>query len=149
MFKFGNAIRNTLSVLSYLAETYETRQHFLSSLDIAKERKLSKAVVAKTLTILSQQGLVVASPGPGGGYRLAQHPDEVTLYEVMSTFERKGRRPCPFGRKPCDPEDPCALHDPFTELLEQVNEFMKNVRLSRLVMHREASTHIRRRQVKR
>lgn len=116
--------------MSYLAERYGDPHARASSAAIAAERQLSRPLVAKVLTILSQAGLVGGSPGPGGGYFLAKPPGEIYLIDIIRLFEKvEGASRCPFGPNWCGKNDPCPLHDEIVALQETGRHFMEQTSL--------------------
>lgn len=126
MLRYGKMVQTAVSVTSRLAELYERKDVITSSLDIAKHRNIPKPAVAKILTILAKHRLVCGAPGPGGGYRLARTPSEITLFDIVSIFEETMDRPCPLGPNTCGTGKPCALHDKFTRVIEQNERFLKS-----------------------
>jgi len=76
MIRYGKSTQNAIAAMSRLAVGYGQDER-LSSGDIARDRDLPQTLVAKLLTNLSQAGLVTGSPGPGGGYALAKHPEQM------------------------------------------------------------------------
>jgi Rrf2 family protein len=54
--------------------------------DIAGAEGLSPEYTAKLMRALRQGGLVTSTRGPGGGYRLARSPAEVTAWEVIGAL---------------------------------------------------------------
>lgn len=98
----------------------------LSSHQVAELRSLSQPLAAKVLTVLSQAGFVVGTRGPGGGYKLAVDPAEVSLFDIVNLFE--GHRDpslCPFGPGWCGNGEPCPMHDMLTDLDENVAKRLK------------------------
>lgn len=55
--------------------------------DLATFQGISPAFVAKLFLKLKKAGLVIASEGLGGGYRLAHPPEEITVWDVVSALE--------------------------------------------------------------
>ena len=131
MFRYSKTTQNAIAAISRLAEVYDPKgKTFLSSMDIAKVRRLPKPNVAKLLTTLSQSGLVTSSHGPGGGYALAKSPKRIALYDIAALFERiEDNINCPFGPHWCGTGDPCPLHDDLTRLDEQWTRFLKKTTL--------------------
>lgn len=112
----------------------------LSSLQIAESRNLSQPLVAKVLTVLSQHGFVHGTRGPGGGYRLARNPDEITIYDVVDLFEgHRETSACPFGPGWCGVGDPCPLHDTLVGLNETAASTLKNVTFGAFIGHAKGS----------
>lgn len=126
MFSYSKTTQYAIAAASRLAEVYDHKIK-LSSMDIAHDRGLPKPVVAKVLTVLSQAGIVTGSPGPGGGYTLAESPEKITLYRVAECFDRLEQPlTCPFGPGYCGTGNPCPLHHQLVNLQEQFSRFLKN-----------------------
>ena len=132
MIRYGKTTQNAIAAVSLLAEAYdEQNPRRLSSSEIAASRNLSKPIVAKVLTTLSQAGIVSGTPGPGGGYALAVSPDSLTLFDVVILFERQDADlTCPFGPGWCGKGDPCPLHDELQLVGEQMETFLRSSRFA-------------------
>jgi probable metal-binding protein len=131
MFAYGKTASNGIAAMSYLAIRYGTEEERCSSLAIAEDRGLSKPLVAKLLTLLSQSGLVLGSPGPGGGYALARPPSEITLWDIVRLFEKTDNTvTCPFGKDWCGNNDPCPLHHSIVRLYADAQRFLKETTLA-------------------
>jgi Rrf2 family protein len=74
-----------LRCLLRLAEAEESGQS-LTIPEIAGAEGLSTAYVAKLLAVLRQGGLIDSVRGRAGGYRLAAHPAEVRLGQVLAVL---------------------------------------------------------------
>lgn len=136
MIRYGKTAQNAISAMSRLAEVYDEGKTRLSSMDIAQRRNLPKPIVAKMLVVLSQAGLVKGAPGPNGGYSLARHPSKISLFDIVSLFERsEDRLQCPFGPDWCGNNDPCPLHDDLYEMDQRLTHFLENTRLDVFAEH--------------
>lgn len=122
--------QNAISAMSRLAELYSDSQAYASSHDIAKCRNLSQPLVAKILTELSRFGLITGSPGPGGGYRLACPPKEISLKDIVDLFEREMSDTCPYGPGWCGHHAPCPLHDSLQKMRESFHQYLKKTTLA-------------------
>ena len=104
---YGKQTETAIAALSRLAEVWDGGRTRLSAVEIADQRGLPRAMVAKILSALSQAGLVSGSPGPGGGYALAREPKEISLREAHELFERDDvSSNCPFGCGVCGVGEP-------------------------------------------
>jgi len=131
MFPYGKTASNAIAAMSYLAERHGDDGPRASSAAIAENRSISKPLVAKVLTILSQAGLVGGSPGPGGGYFLAKPPEQIHLIEIVRLFEKTDTESrCPFGPHWCGHEEPCPLHDQLISLNEVGRRFLEETTLA-------------------
>jgi len=128
MFIYGKTSANAIAVMSYLAADPNRRA---GSGEIAKARKISRALTAKLLTQLASAGLVSGQPGPGGGYTLAKPAQSICLLDIASLFEQtEPPSLCPFGHDWCGVGEPCPLHDVIAGMLDANREFMKKTRLA-------------------
>ncbi|HVK16164.1 MAG TPA: Rrf2 family transcriptional regulator [Fimbriiglobus sp.] len=127
MTPYGKTAQHAIAAVSRLAQAYDpAKRSKLGSAEIADARGLPRPVVAKVLTTLSQAGLVAGSPGPGGGYWLAKPPDQITLYDVASLFDRLDENlSCPFGPGWCGNGPQCPMHTQLDALRGQTAEFLK------------------------
>ena len=116
--------------MSRLAELYADPNQVASSRQIAESRNLPVPVVAKILSELSRGGLVTAVPGPGGGYRLAKSPVEISLKDAVDLFERPNITACPYGPDWCGKQAPCPLHQSLTALLQIHDDYLRNTNFS-------------------
>lgn len=135
MTPYGKTAQTAIAAVSRLAEVYDLEKRVkLNSADIADKRNLPQPIVAKVLTILSQAGIVNGSPGPGGGYWLTRSPGELTLFDVVSQFERLDENvSCPFGPHYCGNGPHCPLHTDLLQIREQMITFLKNSTFGRFV----------------
>ncbi|MFO0949255.1 MAG: Rrf2 family transcriptional regulator [Planctomycetota bacterium] len=135
MSPYSKMAQTAISAISILAEAYgKGGTSKFNSAEIAKLRGLPKPVIAKVLTILSQAGLVKGSPGPGGGYALARPPENITLFEVISLFDRVDRNvSCPFGPDYCGVGPHCPLHEQLLNLREEMTRFLHSTTLAAFV----------------
>lgn len=130
MTLYGKTSATAIAVMTYLAQNNGKR---CGSGEIAKARSLSRALTAKLLTQLATAGLVRGTPGPGGGYLLAQDPHSISLLAIVSLFEQTEKpAQCPFGPDWCGKEEnhPCPLHDDLFAILDQNRKFLEQSRLS-------------------
>lgn len=127
---YGKMAANAVAAMSYLAEEYGPEGVWVASADIAGKRNISRPLLGKILTTLSQAGLVVGAPGPKGGYALAKSPEAINLQQIVQEFESV-QRPvtCPFGPHWCGNHEPCPLHGQLSELHAQAGEFLKQTTL--------------------
>jgi Rrf2 family protein len=86
----------------------------LSAARIAARMNIPARFVAHVLSDLARAGLVVASAGRRGGYRLAVPPDQIDLLRIVDAAEPQGVvARCVLRGIPCDPTGRCAVHDAF------------------------------------
>ncbi len=127
MFIYGKTAANAVAIMSYLAAEPERQA---GSAEIAASREISRALTAKLLTQLSTAGLVTGLPGPGGGYRLARSPENISLLQIVQLFEQTDAPfRCPFGQNWCGKGEPCPLHDKIVTMNDNNRAFLENTKL--------------------
>jgi len=135
MFGYGKMSGTAVAAVSALAEVHPEGTT-LSSLQIAKSRNLSQPLVAKVLTLLSQQGIVHGTRGPGGGYRLARDPRKLTVFEIVEHFEgHRDPSSCPFGPGWCGVGAPCPLHDSLAAMSETAAATLQKINFAAFIDH--------------
>ncbi len=117
--------QNAIAAMSRLAQLYESGEA-VSSTEIAGARNLPQPLVAKILTTLARGSFINGSPGPGGGYRLAQPPAKISLWDIVQLFERPTETPCPFGPGWCGNGAPCPLHDTLMAMRQIEENYLKS-----------------------
>ena len=121
-----------IASMSRLAEAQCHDEPPLTASQIADCRNLQRPFVAKLLTVLSQNGLIVGNRGPRGGYRLARSSAEITLLDIARCFERIDHPlQCPFGPEYCQEGRPrCPVHDDLARLRDERAAFLGNTTLA-------------------
>lgn len=98
--------------------------------EIADAFNVSEAHLAKVLNRLVKDGLVIATRGPAGGYKLNKPAKEISLKEIYETIEGKlQENRCLFGIPICDGTE-CTIGDFFTKKSQQIEEELSRTKLS-------------------
>jgi len=87
-----------------------------SGLRQARQISTEMHIPYKTLTLilagLVAKGLLIATHGPNGGYRLARDPRDISLLDIVEAAEGPATLDhCVLRDGPCDWEDTCPVHD--------------------------------------
>ena len=101
--------------------------------DLAQSVENPANYLSKVLLTLRNAGLVEATRGSGGGYRLRKSSDEIYLIDVVELFEEVSRtKPsCFLGRtRACSETTPCTAHSTLRGLLAAYLGFLISTPLS-------------------
>lgn len=91
--------------------------------------------LGKLLLQLSRRGLVESQKGLGGGFRLAQSPDKISLHDVVASIEDVTRwKECAFGGRHCSDETPCPLHERWGAVRTAYMALLMNTSVAELVV---------------
>ena len=100
----------------------------MSAAEIAAKYKVSTHHLAKVLNKLARAGLLHASRGAGGGYRLAGNARRVTLMDVIALFENIGT-----PRRRGAPPEELALDQVLEEIDATAKATFRSITLDTLI----------------
>ncbi len=96
----------------------------LSLTEIAKREKLPHAYLEQLVGDLRRAGLVTATRGQSGGYRLARPAAEIGMTETVRALEGPLlEMPCAGAEdlEHCDRPQPCSVHEVFQRVYESLS----------------------------
>ena len=96
--------------------------------ELAKQASIPANYLSKILWTLGNAGIIDATRGNRGGYRLKREPGEIRLYEVVELFDRDrmGIACLLGGGKDCDCENPCTAHAAWHDVRSAYLDFLHN-----------------------
>ena len=108
---------------------------------IAEDLSVPRNYLSKILHQLAKAGVLVSSRGPGGGFRLRDDPSRITLAEVVDPVDPIAEDSrCLLGKGVCSSDSPCAVHERWCSISEQVRTFFFETSLADMVnQHRGLS----------
>jgi Rrf2 family protein len=94
--------------------------------ELARALRVPPDYLAKVLGRLARAGVVVATRGAKGGYRLSRPPEKIRLGEVVWPLEGTRARPGCLLRpgRPCRSPGACTAHDAWTGVKAAYEEFL-------------------------
>lgn len=100
--------------------------------DLASEVGVPSHYLAKVLATLARAGILTASRGVRGGYRLARPADEIRLLDVVEPFEGRRARPGCLLRpaEPCPENAPCSAHAAWSGVKTAYLNFLEKTTLA-------------------
>jgi Rrf2 family protein len=120
-----------LRAILYLARQPVDRR--VRASDVAEDLGIPANYMAKILHSLARNGLLRSERGPGGGFRLARAPHEVTVADAIEPFEKLAtRRMCLLGRSVCRDSSACAVHERWKVASEGMFEFFRETTVAEL-----------------
>jgi Rrf2 family protein len=111
-----------LRVLVTLARVTDDR--CLSLTEIARREKLPHAYLEQLVGDLRRAGLVSATRGQSGGYRLAKPSAEIAMTDAVRALEGPLlEMPCAgvSDLEHCDRPQPCSVHEVFQRVYESLS----------------------------
>ncbi|MCG3169917.1 MAG: HTH-type transcriptional regulator IscR [Pseudomonadales bacterium] len=105
--------------------------------DIADRQGISLSYLEQLFARLRREGLVVSVRGPGGGYRLAQPQEQLSIGRIIDAVnERLDVTRC-GGKGDCQQGDTCLTHHLWSELSENLQEFLHGITIADLLRRHE------------
>ena len=120
-----------LRVLVTLARSDDDR--CLSLTEIAKREKLPHAYLEQLVGDLRRAGLVSATRGQAGGYRLARPAAEIGMADAVRALEGPLlEMPCAGADdlEHCDRPQPCSVHEVFQRVYEALTDTLTGASLA-------------------
>jgi Rrf2 family iron-sulfur cluster assembly transcriptional regulator len=110
--------------LQTLAVLPEDGSYYLAR-SLAKQLQLPGPYLAKILQNLVQAGILESVRGPKGGFRMARPAQAVTVGEVVVALEGAcSQQGCVMGFSYCGPDNPCPMHDAWSQVKAQMGASM-------------------------
>ncbi len=96
--------------------------------DLAAAADVPANFLSKIMLTLRRAGLVEATRGHGGGYRLVRSPREIPLIQVVALFEGTTNKPCCIlGEKHmCSDASACTAHAGWRAVSQAYYEFLNS-----------------------
>jgi len=97
--------------------------------DLARRLKIPPDYLSKVLATLARSGVLIATRGAKGGYRLARAPDRIKLVEVVAPFEgRRAKAGCLLRPdRPCRESAACSAHRSWGGVNQAYREFLEKM----------------------
>ena len=101
---------------------------------LSEEASVPPNYLSKIMLVMRNAGLIEATRGAGGGYRLGRDPSEIRLRDIVALFEPSvTEMQCVLGTGPCSDNAPCSAHTRWKEVRNQFIGFLEETKLSDLV----------------
>ncbi len=100
--------------------------------NLAEQTHVPGNYLSKILLTLRNAGMVEATRGTGGGYRLGRHPDEILLIDVVELFEGPLKETICLldSAVDCGEKNSCVAHEEWAEVYSSYLLFLQSTRLS-------------------
>jgi Rrf2 family iron-sulfur cluster assembly transcriptional regulator len=104
--------------------------------DISQRQGISLSYLEQLFSKLRKRDLVASARGPGGGYRLSRDATEINVAEVIAAVDEKVDATRCGGQGNCQNGEECLTHQLWTDLSEQLYDFLNGISLGQLVQKR-------------
>jgi Rrf2 family transcriptional regulator, iron-sulfur cluster assembly transcription factor len=122
---------------------------FITIRELSDELNISFHFLTKVLQELTKSELLESYKGPNGGVKLARPAGKITFMDVVLSIDGDYMiKECVLGLPGCGVMKPCALHDQWSDLKNNILAMMKEFSLEEVANNRELQAAIERKSIK-
>ena len=106
----------------------------LSADDLAAALGAPRNYLGKTLHTLVRHGILRSARGPHGGFTLAISPNRLSVADIVKPFaeQKVALDKCIMANRLCNPDDPCAAHERWSDITRRAREPLMRTMISEL-----------------
>ncbi len=105
--------------------------------DISQRQGISLSYLEQLFARLRKNSLVSSVRGPGGGYRLARTADEIFVAQVIIAVDEPVDVTRCSGKGGCQDGHICLTHNLWTDLSDQIHQFLSSISLGQIIQQRQ------------
>ncbi|MDH3972224.1 MAG: Rrf2 family transcriptional regulator, partial [Gammaproteobacteria bacterium] len=98
--------------------------------DISETQGISLSYLEQLFAKLKKKGLVTGLRGPGGGYRLAHGPAEITIARILNAIGESIDATLCEGKEDCQEGERCLTHALWQKLGAEIYGFLNDITLA-------------------
>ena len=134
--KISTKGRYAVRLMLDLSEHYT--EGYIALKDVADRQEISKKYLEQIIPYLNRGQLLLTNRGHQGGYKLAKHPSEITIFEVLTCAEGDlAPVSClQQGAEPCDRRGECLTFPIWDRLNKLVSDYLKGITLQDVLNNR-------------
>ncbi|HZO88660.1 MAG TPA: Rrf2 family transcriptional regulator [Chthonomonadaceae bacterium] len=121
-----------LLALSYLTRTEPGRA--VNTKEIAERYAIPMELLAKILQKLARADLLLSTPGPTGGYRLARSADQISVGEVIKVIDGPPAiiHCLKIAHNGCEQLDRCTIRRPLARINAKILQMLDLISLAEI-----------------
>ena len=99
---------------------------------ISERQMISLSYLEQLFSHLRKNGLVKSVRGPGGGYRMALEPEDISVSDIIRAVDEQIDATQCGGNENCQDDRRCMTHDLWAALNYKILEYLEGVSLAQL-----------------
>jgi Rrf2 family iron-sulfur cluster assembly transcriptional regulator len=101
---------------------------------ISKDLNIPTPFLGKILQTLAKQKMLSSTKGPHGGFGLGRPAEEISLIDIVDIIDGQDIfKKCLIRLEDCSNENPCSMHDKYTEIRQSLMTLFEKEKISELV----------------
>ena len=101
--------------------------------EISECQDISLSYLEQLFAKLRKGELVEGVRGPGGGYRLARAAQDITVADIICAVDENVDATRCAGREDCQGGRRCLTHELWSDLSDQIHDFLRGITLAQFV----------------
>lgn len=115
----SNTSKYAIRAVIYLA-LYSSKEKKAGIKEISSKLDIPSPFLGKILQLLARHHILGSAKGPQGGFYLNKPAIDISLMEIIQLIDGNDAfDTCVIRTTPCDPANPCSLHDKISHLRKQ------------------------------
>lgn len=137
--KISTRGRYSLRMMIDLAQHYN--EGYIALKDISARQNISKKYLEQIIPFLNRSNLLIANKGHMGGYQLAKHPGEITVWEILESAEGSLMPVSCMDNDPnlCDKCGECLTLPIYEGLYDMIFKYFDSMTLKDIIERRIGS----------
>jgi Rrf2 family iron-sulfur cluster assembly transcriptional regulator len=111
---------------------------------ISKRQEISLSYLEQLFSKLRKADLVASIRGPGGGYKLGRTLDNIYIAQIVDAVNESIDATNCGGKGNCQQGEVCLTHHLWSDLSDQIHQFLNSISLAKLVERRDVKMVSRR-----
>jgi Rrf2 family transcriptional regulator, iron-sulfur cluster assembly transcription factor len=112
--------------------------------EISKRQEISLSYLEQLFSKLRKADLVASIRGPGGGYKLGRTLDNIYIAQIVDAVNESIDATNCGGKGNCQQGEVCLTHHLWSDLSDQIHQFLNSISLAKLVERRDVKMVSRR-----
>ena len=109
----------------------------VSLADISERQAISLSYLEQLFSKLRKNDVVSSTRGPGGGYKLSNSPEDVSIVDMITAVDESYRANGCTNGEYCQSGVRCLTHDLWDELSDKIHGFLNGISLADLMQHKD------------
>ena len=121
----------------------------ISLAEISERQGISLSYLEQLFAKLRRKELVRSVRGPGGGYQLSRNAADIYVAQIVDSVDENVDATKCGGRSDCQHGETCLTHELWSDLSDQIHQFLNSIDLASLIEKREVKEVAARQELRR
>lgn len=125
------------AVTAMLDLAFHSKKTPVTLTDIAQRQTISLSYLEQLFARLRKAGIVIGVRGPGGGYQFSRDISEINIAEIITAVDETLDSTKCGGKGNCQDNQACLTHELWTDLSQQIRDYLSDITLKDLVSRKK------------